>query len=128
MPKIEDSAGTNALAENAGKLMEEVNAQPDLQMKKKLHLCTQWKVGQCLLGKLCQFAHGEKEIGTVGLAVYGKVKTSICQRWQQGRCHYGNICRRAHGEHEIGRKRPAPELTQSNNKQMRDGTLSIFKK
>merc|ERR1712224_968206 len=70
-------------------LMEEINGEPDLQWKKKVHLCTQFERGECLLGKRCQFAHGEKEVGTVALTVSGRVKTSICSKWKIGRCNYG---------------------------------------
>merc|ERR1719310_735702 len=33
------------------KLMEEINQEPDLQWKKKVHLCSQFERGECLLGK-----------------------------------------------------------------------------
>lgn len=114
LPKMDGADDTALLAEQGA---DELNEQPDLQMKKKRDLCTQFDLGECLLGKLCPFAHGEKEIGSVGLAVSGNVKTQICQRWRDGKCLYGKLCNRAHGAHEIGLKRPPPELTKSNKRQ-----------
>lgn len=39
-------------------------------------LCNKWKNGQdCVLGRACPYAHGEKELGTVELVVCGRVKT-----------------------------------------------------
>lgn len=113
LPRLGGTESTG-LAEQG---VQEPNEQPELQMKKKRDLCTQFDVGECLLGKLCPFAHGEKEIGSVGLAVSGNVKTQICQRWRDGKCLYGKLCNRAHGAHEIGLKRPPPELTKSNKRQ-----------
>lgn len=126
LPKIEGVDQTSLLADHGGKVWDDLSAPPELKLKKRVDLCDQWKQNKCLLGSVCQFAHGEHEIGTISLAVSGVVKTQICQSWKSGRCLYGSLCNRAHGEHEIGRKRPPPELTQSNSKKLR-GTGSVFK-
>ena len=50
-------------------------------------LCNKWKNGQdCVLGRACPYAHGEKELGTVELVVCGRVKTRICKFWTTGNC------------------------------------------
>lgn len=111
LPK-DDRDGTSALAElGVGSAPgTEDTRMPDLRLKKKKELCDRFKKGICSLGKVCAFAHGEEELGTVGLAVCGKVKTQICKNWEAGRCIYGAYCNNAHGEQELGTKRPPPEL------------------
>jgi len=114
MPKGELNA-TSALAELqampvSSSSASNLEAMPDLRLKKKKELCERFAKGYCTLGKVCSFAHGEEQLNTVGLAVCGKVKTQVCRNWQAGRCIYGNLCNNAHGEHEIGTKRPPPEL------------------
>ena len=52
-------------------------------------LCNKWKNGQdCVLGRACPYAHGEKELGTVELVVCGRVKTRICKFWTTGNCSW----------------------------------------
>merc|ERR1719420_1404326 len=72
LPKFDDrkdDTNTSFLAERAGKCHEELNAQPELKMRKKKELCGRYARGQCLLGKVCGNAHGESELGMVSLAV-----------------------------------------------------------
>eukprot|EP00747_Dinoflagellata_sp_TGD_P032170 gnl/TRDRNA2_/TRDRNA2_135795_c0_seq1.p1 gnl/TRDRNA2_/TRDRNA2_135795_c0~~gnl/TRDRNA2_/TRDRNA2_135795_c0_seq1.p1 ORF type:complete len:696 (+),score=159.06 gnl/TRDRNA2_/TRDRNA2_135795_c0_seq1:110-2197(+) len=93
---------------------------PDVRLKKKKEMCGRLARGECSLGKVCPFAHSEEELGTVGLAVCGKVKTRLCLYWDSGKCLAGANCNHAHGEKEIGTKRPPPELAPPMKKR-RDG-------
>lgn len=126
LPK-DDRSGTSALAEmglNNTSGTEE-SKMPDLRLKKKKELCDRFKKGLCSLGKVCAFAHGEEELGTVGLAVCGKVKTQICKNWEAGRCIYGAYCNNAHGEQELGTKRPPPELAPPMKRNRREESDAI---
>lgn len=106
LPKVEgDESQRGYLATKPDK-----EQAPDLKMQKKKELCTRFEQGTCLLGKVCSFAHGEKELGTVGLAVQGYVKLQLCENFEKGRCKFGDNCSRAHGEKQIGLKRPAPDV------------------
>jgi len=94
---------TNALAEQ----QKVEDSAPDVRLKKKKELCNKWKNGQdCVLGRACPYAHGEKELGTVELVVCGRVKTRICKFWTTGSCMFLGNCVNAHGEKELGTKRP----------------------
>mmetsp|Transcript_72534 Transcript_72534/g.132860 ORF Transcript_72534/g.132860 Transcript_72534/m.132860 type:complete len:414 (-) Transcript_72534:109-1350(-) len=130
LPK-DDRGGTSALAEMgiSNTSGREEDKMPDLRLKKKKELCDRFKKGLCSLGKVCAFAHGEEELGTVGLAVCGKVKTQICKNWEAGRCIYGAYCNNAHGEQELGTKRPPPELAppmKRNRKEESDATEQML--
>lgn len=106
------SAETTALAEDTALPSDSV---PDMRLKKKKEMCGRFSRGECSLGRICPFAHTEEELGKVGLAVCGKVKTRLCVFWDpvtkmaRG-CIYGKNCNNAHGDWEIGLKRPPPEL------------------
>lgn len=118
--------GTGALAEQ-GEVEE--SKVPDMRLKKKKEMCGRYSRGECSLGKICPFAHTESELGTVGLAVCGKVKTRLCVFWDASSqtakgCIYGRNCNNAHGEWEIGTKRPPPELCPP-MKRRRDGESVI---
>jgi len=107
-----DEVQTTALAEQT-EVPE--SAVPDMRLKKKKEMCGRYSRGECFLGKICPFAHSEDQLGTVGLAVCGKVKTRLCVFWDAKTqtakgCIYGSNCNNAHGDHEIGMKRPPPEL------------------
>jgi len=122
----QDMAGTSALAEQ-GEIEE--SSVPDMRLKKKKEMCGRFSRGECSLGKICPFAHSENEIGTVGLAVCGKVKTRLCVFWDSKTqtakgCIYGKNCNNAHGEREIGMKRPPPELAPP-TKRRREGESVI---
>eukprot|EP00746_Dinoflagellata_sp_MGD_P146511 gnl/MRDRNA2_/MRDRNA2_78975_c0_seq2.p1 gnl/MRDRNA2_/MRDRNA2_78975_c0~~gnl/MRDRNA2_/MRDRNA2_78975_c0_seq2.p1 ORF type:complete len:288 (+),score=63.65 gnl/MRDRNA2_/MRDRNA2_78975_c0_seq2:119-865(+) len=88
----------------------DAGGQPDLKMKKKKYICQQYEQGNCLLGKVCGLAHGQEEMGTVGLAVTGNPKTTMCQNFERGSCVWGKHCDRAHGMKEIGLQKPPPDL------------------
>lgn len=124
LPKLEEMDATSMLSENPGANPDGTDSFPDLRLKKKKELCDRFASGYCSLGNVCSFAHGEAEMGTVGLAVCGKVKTQICRNWEAGRCVYGSNCNNAHGEHEIGHKRPPPELAPPNKRYKNDGTTA----
>eukprot|EP00746_Dinoflagellata_sp_MGD_P023212 gnl/MRDRNA2_/MRDRNA2_154403_c0_seq1.p1 gnl/MRDRNA2_/MRDRNA2_154403_c0~~gnl/MRDRNA2_/MRDRNA2_154403_c0_seq1.p1 ORF type:complete len:397 (-),score=100.53 gnl/MRDRNA2_/MRDRNA2_154403_c0_seq1:33-1223(-) len=100
--------------------------KPELRMKKKKNLCKQFEAGKCMLGKVCSFAHGEGEVGTVGLSIVGHVKTILCQNYMDGKCKFGVNCERAHHEKEIGTKRPPPELMMTSASK-RPKHLPLFK-
>lgn len=117
LPQTDGQEDTALLAEQ-GKV--EPEEHPDLQMRKKRDLCTQFGLGECLLAAICPFAHGEQEIGIVSLAVSGNVKTRICPRWREGKCLYGKLCNSAHGAREIGLKRPFLEMTREHRKRRPD--------
>ncbi|CAE7265571.1 unnamed protein product [Symbiodinium sp. CCMP2456] len=102
LPRVEVKE-TNALAEQ----QKVEDSAPDVRLKKKKELCNKWKNGQdCVLGRACPYAHGEKELGTVELVVCGRVKTRICKFWTTGSCMFLGNCVNAHGEKELGTKRP----------------------
>jgi len=102
LPRVEVKE-TNALAEQ----QKVDDTAPDVRVKKKKELCNKWKNGQdCVLGRACPYAHGEKELGTVELVVCGRVKTRICKFWTTGNCMFLGNCVNAHGEKELGTKRP----------------------
>ncbi|CAJ1453635.1 unnamed protein product [Effrenium voratum] len=102
LPRVEVKE-TNALAEQ----QKVEDSAPDVRLKKKKELCNKWKNGQdCVLGRACPYAHGEKELGTVELVVCGRVKTRICKFWTTGNCMFLGNCVNAHGEKELGTKRP----------------------
>ena len=62
-------------------------------------LCNKWKNGQdCVLGRACPYAHGEKELGTVELVVCGRVKTRICKFWTTGNCRWAQFTGESPGE------------------------------
>ena len=62
-------------------------------------LCNKWKNGQdCVLGRACPYAHGEKELGTVELVVCGRVKTRICKFWTTGNCRWAQFTGESAGE------------------------------
>merc|ERR1719235_3063950 len=74
--------------------------RPDMKMRKKKTLCPHFAKGDCKLGKICGFAHGEEALGTVGLAVLGFVKTQLCQNFMKNACKFGKHCERAQGDME----------------------------
>eukprot|EP00928_Gymnodinium_smaydae_P042907 TRINITY_DN28850_c0_g1_i1.p1 TRINITY_DN28850_c0_g1~~TRINITY_DN28850_c0_g1_i1.p1 ORF type:complete len:462 (-),score=66.89 TRINITY_DN28850_c0_g1_i1:34-1419(-) len=124
--KESEPVATGALAEQ-GEVEE--SRVPDMRLKKKKEMCGRYSRGECSLGKICPFAHTESELGTVGLAVCGKVKTRLCVFWDAATgsakgCIYGKNCNNAHGEWEIGTKRPPPELCPP-MKRRRDGESVI---
>lgn len=116
LPKEWKEAGTSGeTAALAAQGEVEESKVPDMRLKKKKEMCGRFSRGECSLGKICPFAHTEAELGTVGLAVCGKVKTRLCVFWDASSgtatgCIYGANCNNAHGEWEIGTKRPPPEL------------------
>lgn len=69
----------------------------------KTQLCDSYrKTGFCRFGKLCLFAHGEKEL--ICRPVSDKYKTQLCTRWMEsnGRyCSFGSACIFAHGPEEL---------------------------
>eukprot|EP00933_Yihiella_yeosuensis_P042669 TRINITY_DN37324_c0_g1_i1.p1 TRINITY_DN37324_c0_g1~~TRINITY_DN37324_c0_g1_i1.p1 ORF type:complete len:553 (+),score=217.53 TRINITY_DN37324_c0_g1_i1:115-1773(+) len=93
---------TDALAEQ----QRVIDSAPDVRLKKKKALCDKWKNNDCVLGRACPYAHGEKELGTVELVICGKVKTKMCKFWTRGNCMFPENCVNAHGEQELGTKRP----------------------
>mmetsp|Transcript_15041 Transcript_15041/g.45017 ORF Transcript_15041/g.45017 Transcript_15041/m.45017 type:complete len:325 (-) Transcript_15041:120-1094(-) len=102
LPRMETAAGTNALAEQT----KVEDTAPDVRLKKKRELCRKFQNNECVLGRACPYAHGEKELGTVELVVCGRVKTRICKFWASGNCMFSGNCVNAHGEQELGTKRP----------------------
>jgi len=82
-----------------------------MQMRKKREMCHRLKRDGCLLGKKCQFAHTEDELGTVDLVYTDRVKTRVCRFWESGKCLYGSkYCVNAHGLDEIGHMKPSEDL------------------
>lgn len=102
LPRDHLGASTTALAEQ-GKVED---TAPDVRLKKKKELCRKFQNKECVLGRACPYAHGEKELGTVELVVCGRVKTRICKFWASGNCMFTGNCVNAHGEAELGTKRP----------------------
>lgn len=118
-------AETSALSQQ-GEVPE--SSVPDMRLKKKKEMCGRFSRGECSLGKICPFAHSEDQLGTVGLAVCGKVKTRLCLFWDEKTqlakgCIYGKNCNNAHGEWEIGMKRPPPELAPPMNRRKEGGSV-----
>ncbi|CAE8624691.1 unnamed protein product, partial [Polarella glacialis] len=102
LPRVEVPKETNALAEQ----QKVEDSAPDVRLKKKKELCRKYANDDCVLGRACPYAHGEKELGTVELVVCGRVKTRICKFWVTGSCMFLGNCVNAHGEQELGTKRP----------------------
>lgn len=102
LPRVDALSGTSALAEQA----KVEDSAPDVRLKKKKELCRKFQNKECVLGRACPYAHGEKELGTVELVVCGRVKTRICKFWAAGNCMFSGNCVNAHGEQELGTKRP----------------------
>lgn len=128
--KEADTSGETGALAVQGEVEE--SKVPDMRLKKKKEMCGRFSRGECSLGKICPFAHTEAELGTVGLAVCGKVKTRLCVFWDASSgtatgCIYGANCNNAHGEWEIGTKRPPPELAPP-MKRRREGESVIAKR
>jgi len=88
-----------------------LNAEPNMQVRKKRDMCQRMVKSGCLLGTRCMFAHSEEELGTVALVITDvRVKRQICKYWESGRCGYGSYCVNAHGAEEIGKLKPPEEL------------------
>eukprot|EP00961_Rhodomonas_salina_P225203 3044813-Rhodomonas_salina.1 len=51
----------------------------------KKRVCRFWKIGSCLRGDRCGFAHGSQEVRGV-----------VCWHWEQGNCKFGDACKFAH--------------------------------
>jgi len=114
---------TSALAEQ----QKVEDSAPDVRLKKKKELCNKWKNGQdCVLGRACPYAHGEKELGVVELVVCGRVKTRICKFWTTGNCMFLGNCVNAHGEKELGTKLP-DFLTPPTQKRREGQSIDDFK-
>eukprot|EP00746_Dinoflagellata_sp_MGD_P010082 gnl/MRDRNA2_/MRDRNA2_120726_c0_seq1.p1 gnl/MRDRNA2_/MRDRNA2_120726_c0~~gnl/MRDRNA2_/MRDRNA2_120726_c0_seq1.p1 ORF type:complete len:443 (-),score=96.55 gnl/MRDRNA2_/MRDRNA2_120726_c0_seq1:24-1352(-) len=84
--------------------------KPELVMTKKRELCRRFATGKCLLGKICNEAHTQRELGSTGMSVSGFVKVELCPHFEQNKCRLGGNCGLAHGMKEIGMKRPPPDV------------------
>jgi len=88
-----------------------LNADPPLKMRTKRDMCMRYKSGQCLLEKICPYAHHENELNMVAMVTTEeRVKRTFCKHWENtGRCNFGDWCVNAHGKEQIGKMKPPEE-------------------
>eukprot|EP00929_Paragymnodinium_shiwhaense_P035897 TRINITY_DN19315_c0_g2_i1.p1 TRINITY_DN19315_c0_g2~~TRINITY_DN19315_c0_g2_i1.p1 ORF type:complete len:483 (+),score=109.66 TRINITY_DN19315_c0_g2_i1:72-1520(+) len=88
-----------------------LNADPPLKMRTKRDMCMRYKSGQCLLEKICPYAHHENELNMVSMVTTeDRVKRIFCKHWENtGRCNFGDWCVNAHGKDQIGKMKPPEE-------------------
>jgi len=96
-------------------------------LKYKVSLCKDFLNGNCAMGHLCNFAHGEKELRGYtkhGLSKDMVYKTVLCKLFPTGNCNWGDACRFAHGETEL--RKPDPEaIAQQRQAHIKNNNVQI---
>jgi hypothetical protein len=82
-----------------------------IPVRYKTRMCRNWLQGECQVGAVCSFAHGEDELRPLeeeeNLESQPKqhqpqrYKTRMCHNWLHGECEFGAACSFAHGEDEL---------------------------